>query len=189
MKKITDFLIVLCLFLVILVGIFFKLYLNSYKVFNEVQLVATVECKKIEKKLPALEIELYLDKTHAKKEVFPFKADEWVIEGRIIKWKGFLSLLGLKSYYHLERISGRYFDIEKEKTMPRIAYSLMEKPDKLWFFVYKYQKLFPIIDAVYGSSAFVPFAPGKRFQIFITNTGFMLRDATPPQKRSWWQVG
>ncbi len=190
LKKIVGFLVLF--YLVLLIAVFFigKSYLRSYRLLTQKELIADVTCGKTAsggKK--ALNITLYPNTASRQKKTLIFDADEWVIESRIIQWKLLFSTLGIKRYYRIERISGRYFDTEKERYAPRFVYEICPGPDILWKFFYKYQKLFPFIEAVYGNSAFVPFEYGKEFQVYITSTGLMIKDVTVPKKRSWWQVG
>ena len=166
---------------------FAKFYLKSYQLLNDRQLVAIVECAG--KKDKFLDVKFFPDTEKQLIRRLPFDADEWVIEGRIVKWKPLLGVFGVNNYYKLERISGRYFDIEKEKHLPRQVYALCESPDKIWLLLYKYQKLLPFIDAVYGNSAFIRFEPGAKYQVYITSTGFMIKDVTVNTKKSWWFTG
>lgn len=167
-----------------------KIYLNSYKLLLERELVAIVECAENHKsKQPVLNIEFYANTDKAKKQTFKFNADEWVIESRIIKWKPLLGLFGMQRYYKLERLSGRYLDIEQERTLPRLVYNIADKPDRLWFFLYKYQKCFPFIDAVYGNSTFIQYVPGAQYHVYMTATGLMIKDVTLQKKKNWWFTG
>jgi len=178
------------IFLIVLAGFLFKTYLNSYKTFTDVELVANVECKKSPNSDQTfLEIQLFPDTPTPIKKIFPFKADEWVIEGRIIKWKNLINRLGMKNYYCFERVRGRFFDIEHEKKVLPLVYNLYDKLDKFWFFIFKHQKYMPFVDAAYGNSAFVIFQPDRKFEVYITNTGFMIKDVSVPKKRRWWFVG
>ncbi|MBU1086331.1 MAG: hypothetical protein KKD05_02310 [Candidatus Omnitrophica bacterium] len=167
-----------------------KFYLNSYKLLLERELVAIVVCDKAtQSNQLVLNIEFFNNNQSAKKQTFNFNADEWVIESRIIKWKPLLGFFGMQRYYKLERLSGRYLDIEKEKALPRLVYNIADKPDRLWMFFYKYQKCFPFIDAVYGNSAFVQYVPDARYNVYMTATGLMIKDVTPQKKKNWWLTG
>ncbi|MBU1043992.1 MAG: hypothetical protein KJ915_06295 [Candidatus Omnitrophica bacterium] len=167
-----------------------KFYLNSYKLLLERELVAIVSCDKAAKSNQSvLNIEFFNNNQSAKKQTFNFDADEWVIESRIIKWQPLLGFFGMQRYYKLERLSGRYFDIESEKSLPRLVYDIADKPDRLWMFLYKFQKCFPFIDAVYGNSAFIPYVPEGRYNVYMTATGLMIKDVTPQKKKSWWLTG
>lgn len=164
--------------------------MSSYKFFSDRRLVAAVECKHSRKSSnPVLNIEFFPGSDEAQVRTFIFNADEWVIESRIVQWKSFFGITGARSYFQLERLSGRYLDIEKEKAMPRIVYGLGSRPDKIWAFLYKYQRLIPFIEAAYGNSAFVRFEAGKKFHVYVTNSGLMIKDMTPPKKRSFWFIG
>ncbi len=167
-----------------------KFYLNSYRLLIERELVAIVACDKVpETNNQVLNIEFFDDKEKSRKQTFEFNADEWVIESRIIKWKPLMGLFGMQRYYKLERLSGRYIDIEKEKTQPRLVYAIEAKPDRLWRFIYKYQKCFPFIDAVYGNSAFINYVADGKYNVYMTATGLMIKDITSQKKRSWWFTG
>lgn len=190
LRKIVSILSILCLLLIVSCLFIARFYLSSYRFFSDRRLVAVVECQKTQKSSnPILNIEFFPGTDEAQVRTFLFNADEWVIESRIVQWKSFLGITGAKSYFQLERLSGRYLDIEKEKTMPRIVYSLNSRPDKIWAFLYKYQRLIPFIEAAYGNSAFVRYEAGKKFHVYVTNSGLMIKDMTQPKKRSFWFVG
>ena len=44
--------------------------------------------------------------------------DEWQVDARVLKWRPFADLLGFDTAYRLERISGRYTDIARERDQP-----------------------------------------------------------------------
>jgi hypothetical protein len=167
-----------------------KVYLNSYKLLLERELVAIVECAKdSQSDQTFLNIEFYPNTDMAKKQTFNFTANEWIIESRIIKWKPLLGFFGMQRYYKLERLSGRYLDINQERNLPRQVYNIAEKPDALWAFLYKYNRCFPFIDAVYGNSAFIQYELGAQYYVYMTSTGLMIKNVTLQKKRNWWFTG
>ncbi len=189
-KNITMALLTICALISLFAFCIAKFYLSSYNLLMERELVAVVECdKNPDSNKPILNVEFFSKAKPYKKQTFGFNADEWVIEGRIVKWKPLLGLFGVQRYYKLERLGGRYIDIEKEKSMPRLVYDLSSNPDKFWLFMYKYQKLLPFVDAVYGNSAFIQYASGTKYHVYMTSTGFMIKDVTVKKKRSWWFTG
>ncbi len=102
--------------------------------------------------------------------------DEWQLDARMIKWKSWANLLGLNSHFRLERISGRYTDIDDELSKPRSVYSLAEeKAIDYWKLVRSYQDFTPWIDAYYGSATYLPMADGARYIVSITQTGLIAR--------------
>ena len=67
---------------------------------------------------------------------YELRGDEWQIDARVLKWKGWANVLGLDASYRLERVSGRYGDVEQERTAPRSVYALSEEPAiDLWTLV------------------------------------------------------
>ncbi len=61
-------------------------------------------------------------------QMFVLAGDEWQLDARVLKWKGWANLFGLDAQYRLERVSGRYRDITQERTAERTVYPLAENP-------------------------------------------------------------
>jgi hypothetical protein len=188
-KIILVLIIALCLFLAVSAGII-RMYCASFRVFTERELIAKVEYRTGAPGQPEqLKVLLYPGTAQAQEHLIPFNGDEWVIESRMVQWKPFWSRCGVKRYYRLDRITSRYRDSDKEKNAPRVVYALMDAPDHLWGLIWKYQKLLPFVEAVYGNSAFVPAEAGSSYEVYITYSGLMIKNTTVPKKRNWWQVG
>ena len=102
--------------------------------------------------------------------------DEWQVDARLLKWKGLANLMGFDTVYRLERISGRYTDIAKEKTAPRTVHALVP-PDNVdvWELARRGREYTPWIDALYGSATFVPMADGAVYQVVVSQSGVMAR--------------
>lgn len=190
LKKVVLYLTGILFLLWVITMIIARGYLGTYKIFTQRELVARIECLRDEKSnQKILNILLYPETSQTQLETIPFNADEWVFEGRIIQWKPLFGFFVTKKYYRIERLSSRYFDLEKEKSLPHQVHAFYKRPDSFWFFIYKHQKLLPFVEAAYGNSAFVPFEAGKTFYVYVTNTGFMIKDVTVSKKRNWWLVG
>ena len=75
-------------------------------------------------------------------QMFMLAGDEWQLDARVLKWKGWANLLGLDAQYRLERVSGRYRDIEQERKDERTVYALSENPGvDLWTMSIDHQAL------------------------------------------------
>jgi hypothetical protein len=74
-------------------------------------------------------------------------------------------------------VAGRYVDINDERTKVRTLYSLhgWMKPWDLFFLRTRYSFLAPILDAYYGSAAFVPVRDVKVIKILVTTSGLITR--------------
>ncbi len=116
--------------------------------------------------------------------------DEWQLDARILKWHGIANLLGLDAQYRLHRLSGRYSDIENERTFPRSVHAISEAPQPdLWRLVRDYPRLLGwFADAAYGSAVFLPMRDGAEYTISLSQSGLVARPVNAPAKesvRSW----
>lgn len=113
-------------------------------------------------------------------QLFMLSGDEWQLDARVLKWQGWANLLGLDAQYRLERIGGRYRDIEQERNGQRTVYPLSENPGlDLWLLSTQYPRWLPFVDAVYGSATYMPMADGARYEISITQSGLITRPMNP----------
>lgn len=147
--------------------------LYSYDRLTHEQAVATLKFSQIEKQQFELEIAY---KNTNKTDIFLLRGDEWQIDARLIKWHGWAQLLGLDAQYRLERISGRYADINEELTKQRTVYALSEKDEiDYWALIKKYEKWLPWIDAYYGSATYLPMKNNAKYTVFLTQSGLIAR--------------
>lgn len=109
-------------------------------------------------------------------QVFMLAGDEWQLDARVLKWKGWANLLGLDAQYRLERVGGRYRDIEMERSGERTVYGLSENSGiDLWELSTRYPQWLPFVDAIYGSATYLPMANGARYEVKITQSGLIAR--------------
>lgn len=104
------------------------------------------------------------------------RGDEWQLDARVINWKPPATLLGLDPIYQLERLSGRYSEIDREVSEPRTVHSLADRQIlDLWSIARKFPVLMPGIDAYYGTATYVPMADGARFEVSLTRDALIAR--------------
>ena len=116
---------------------------------------------------------------------FELSGNEWQVDARIIKWQGAANLLGLDTLFRLDRLSGRYIDIDDERTRPRTVYALAEDPGlDLWEVSRRHERWLPWVDARYGSAAFLPMADGAKFSLTVSQSGLVARPANEPARRA-----
>lgn len=113
------------------------------------------------------------------------RGDEWQIDARVLKWHAFANVVGFDSAYRLERISGRYADIERERNAPRTAYALYP-PDRIdaWALLRTWRRFVPWVDALYGSAVYVPMSDGARYQVVVTQSGLVARPVNEAARKS-----
>ncbi|HEY0943581.1 MAG TPA: hypothetical protein VGE08_26080 [Steroidobacter sp.] len=109
-------------------------------------------------------------------QMFVLSGDEWQLDARVLKWKGWANLFGLDSQYRLERVSGRYRNIDQERSAERTVYALAENPGlDLWQITLDRPNRLPFVDAVYGNAAYMPMSDGARYEVSITQSGLIAR--------------
>lgn len=121
---------------------------------------------------------------------YRLQGDQWQLDARIAKWKMPFELLGLKPGYQLDRIEGRYYALEDERSKPHTAYSLRpgntlgmdiwREARRGWSF---------LVDARYGSAAYLPMADGAIFEVTVTPGGLVGRpmNGSARQAVAGWQ--
>ncbi len=112
---------------------------------------------------------------------FTLYGDEWQLDARFLRWKSWATLLGKDPLFALERLSGRYGDIEQERKAARSVHSLNSKPGlDIWKYGRKYSQWMSFMDAYYGSSVYVPLVSGARYQVTASHSGLMVRSTNAP---------
>jgi hypothetical protein len=109
-----------------------------------------------------------------RRERFTLDGDEWQVDARILKWRPFATLLGFDTVYRLERIGGRYADIDVERSAAHTVWRLhpADRVD-LWSLVRAAN--LPWVDARYGSAVYLPMADGARFEVSVGPAGLVAR--------------
>ena len=147
---------------------------NAYKAINQETTIATISFDKIGNQLYKANVVLQGGTTEVPYEI---AGDLWQIDARIIKWKGLLASLGGKPAYKLDRLEGRYYTLEDERSKARSVYEL-SNPDvgfDLWTSLKKLSHYIGWFDAEYGSATFLPMADGALFSVRLTNSGMIAR--------------
>jgi len=104
------------------------------------------------------------------------RGDEWQLDARVLTWTPPATVLGLDPVYQLERLSGRYSTVERERTEPRTVHSLaQERTLDLWSLAHNFPRFTPGVDAYYGTATYLPLADGARFRITLSRDALIAR--------------
>jgi len=107
---------------------------------------------------------------------FNLAGDEVMIESNILKWKSWSNILGLKTAYRLDRIRGRYKNIQVEKLSSPTLFSLNdETTSDIADWRQEYQQLRFLVDVEHGSASYVPANQTKIYQLMVSSDGLILR--------------
>ncbi|MGH1438861.1 MAG: cation/multidrug efflux pump [Cellvibrionaceae bacterium] len=112
---------------------------------------------------------------------FTLLGDQWQLDSRVIKWKGFISRVGMKTGYRLDRISGRYLLLDDERTKERSVFGLSDSTAgvDVWNWL-KDMDNNALVDARYGNSTFLPMVDGGQYQISVSTSGLLARPLNEP---------
>ena len=130
-----------------------------------------------------------LTEANSKPLFLEIHGDQWQLDARIFKWEGAAAWSGLKPMYRLERIGGRYHNIEMEKTHERSIYSLDSAIEQgisanFWHFIIDNQELIPWLDAYYGNATYLPMSHGAKFTIQMNASGLIARPENEQAKHA-----
>ena len=106
--------------------------------------------------------------------------DAIYVDAHILKWKPLANFMGLHTAYELDRVGGRYYALEEERTAERSLHSLrQDKAVDLFDLRQRYAFLAPLLDAEYGSASFVPVTGPAQFELRVSSTGLLIREVQP----------
>ncbi|MCP4075135.1 MAG: hypothetical protein GY744_02995 [Gammaproteobacteria bacterium] len=114
------------------------------------------------------------------------QGDQWQLDARILKWKGWANLIGLDSYYQLDRLSGRYEDVEQARLMLPTIHDLTPESRgiDLWKLKKMYQAKLGFVDTLFGQGIFMPMIDGAHFRVSIGQSGLLVRPVNDVAKAS-----
>ena len=169
-------------------GILLFMSYLGYERLTEEQLVGVIEFSQSapEEYTARLMIDGQIDR------LLTLSGDEWQLDARVVTWQPPATILGLEPVYQLERLSGRYSSVDRERTEQRTVHGLAEeRPLDLWSVARKFPKLTPGVDAFYGTATYLPMADGARFRVTLSRDALIARPINDPAREAvgkWGQV-
>jgi len=108
---------------------------------------------------------------------YVLEGDQWQLDARVLKWKGWANLIGLDSFYQLVRLSGRYQDIEQAKTSRPSLHDLSSPPRGLdiWKMKRLLNERMGFVDTLFGQGVFMPMVDGAHYKVTIGQSGLITR--------------
>ena len=114
---------------------------------------------------------------------YVLRGQDWVLEARVLKWRGWLELLGFQPQYQLRRLSGRYADIAQARSASHTVYALApSRGFDAWARAGWLRK--PLVDALYGSAVYLPMAPQAEYDVSLGRTGLIARPANAAARQA-----
>lgn len=153
-------------FSLILLGI------QGYQGLTQETLAATVELEPQADKNVTVRL-IFAD---GRRQIFAIQGDQVLIDAHILKWKPWVTALGMKTAYKLDRISGRYSELVDETSQARTVYSLTPVASSgLAGWRERYKPLSFLLDVEHGSASFADATNPVTYQLKVTSSGLLLR--------------
>jgi len=111
--------------------------------------------------------------------MYDLAGDALYMDAHILKWHPWVNLLGLHTSYELDRVAGRYNAVSDERSKPHTAYELARPAWIDLFWIARRHVLGPLVDAEYGSAAFVAGTRPARYEVRVSTTGLLMRPVLP----------
>ncbi len=107
---------------------------------------------------------------------YQLDGDQWRLDARFLKWKPFANLFGLDAQYRLERLSGRYRNIDEANQRRSVAYAIGDKPvlDLTDYLDEKWLSWSPV-DTLFGSSVYETIDPDYEYIVYRSQSGLLVR--------------
>lgn len=147
---------------------------QGYRAFTREETVATI----VTRPTGPQSFEARFQFSDGRTRTFDIQGDQLYVDAHIVKWHPILNLLGVHTGYTLDRVGGRYSSIDDERSQPRSLYQLKEpKLVDAFELARKYTFLAPLVDAEYGSATFTEGRRRARFELNVSTTGLLMREA------------
>ncbi|MDA7742050.1 hypothetical protein N8865_00370 [Francisellaceae bacterium] len=163
------------IFTLLAVSLFLIVFnLKTYFALTHEQTIGTISFVKIKPQHYQANLSLSNGKAYS----YLIDGDQWMLSSQVLKWKPIANFIGLHTLYRLDRISGRYNDLDQAIHGKRTVYDLQssQKLD-LWTLTKNAPKWGNwLVDAEYGNAVFMPMGNHLKYQISLGQDGLISRE-------------
>lgn len=147
--------------------------LRGYLQMRDDQPVATLTFNRLEPQRYSITLAL----PNAVEQRVELDGDLWQLDVHVLRWSTYLTGLGLKPGYRLNRMSGRYLALEDDQRKPHSEVSLQSEPPRVdaWFWLHRINQRFTPLEAQSTSVTYQPMADGAVFTIGLTAAGLVAK--------------
>ena len=109
-------------------------------------------------------------------EQYTLYGDQWRLDAQFLKWRPWANIFGFDSMYRIERLGGRYLDIEHENNKRNFGYQLYSGSlVDLSAVLAKYNGRYSPVDTLYGSSVYTEMDPDHVYVVYRAQSGLLVR--------------
>ena len=104
--------------------------------------------------------------------------DQWRLDAVFLKWRSWANLLGFDAMYRIERLGGRYRNVDRENSEPHQAFTLHPQSGiDLVAMLAGYRGRISPVDTLYGSSVYEDMNPDTLYRVYRSQSGLLVRVA------------
>jgi len=117
------------------------------------------------------------------------QGDEWILGGRVQKWRPWANTLGLNATYELDQMANKYSDAREADGKPITACDVSRPPNQIlarapaelqaWL-----SSISLAQDRRFGSANYMPLVDGAAYRVVITQSGFNAEAANDVARRA-----
>jgi hypothetical protein len=116
---------------------------------------------------------------------FVLLGDQWQLDARVLTWRLPAVLAGAPPLYRIERIGGRYQNIDQERESERSVFELDANAGfDLGLLKQSASRWLPFVDTRFGSAAYMPMLDGGRFEVSFAGRGGLVARAADAQTQA-----
>jgi hypothetical protein len=120
----------------------------------------------------------YGDFCHPEKHLL--YGDQWRMDAQFLKWRSWANLLGFDSMYRVERLAGRYLDVQDENSGRHLSHELYPEGQlDLLLMLDSYNGRLSPVDTLYGSSVYDVMQEDILYRVYRTQSGLLARKSAP----------
>jgi hypothetical protein len=147
---------------------------QGYRALTREEVAATVRVERIAPE----RINAHFTFPDGREQSVNLAGDEFYVDAHILKWKPVVNMLGLHTTYELDRVAGRYSDMEAERGNIRTVFALSpQKTVNMYSLRRRFHLLSPLLDAEYGSATFVHVDKTAELEVRVSTSGLLIRPA------------
>lgn len=115
-------------------------------------------------------------------DTFLINTPQWRLDARFVKWKPWMSLVGKEPIVRLERLEERGTTADGQPVMN--SYNLSAGSVWLDEIISALSQEIGLIDSVFGSSVYMPAAPGAEYRVTASISGLVARPLNQPARQA-----
>ena len=123
--------------------------------------------------------------------VYELTGDAFRVEARFLKWRPWANITGHDSLYRLDRIQGRFDDVDQENASPPKAYDMSSEEGlsaalDIYTLARKNElmKGLKAVDAKYGNGVYAPMRDGAVYEVMAMQSGLVPRPRNDVAKQA-----